>query len=58
MSGLVYVEIYNFKTGEVAERMGPMTEWTAERIERGASINMDHSSWTTRRVPAEDNSND
>lgn len=40
MSDQVYVEIYNFKTKEVVKCMGPMSESKAERVERGASINL------------------
>ena len=46
----VYVEIYNFKTGEVADCMGPMSEASADRVECGALINMDRENWGTRQV--------
>ena len=49
-----YVEIYNFRTGEVAKVMGPFSEYKADRVSMGAEINMDHENWATRLVPAED----
>ena len=36
----VYVEIFEIATGEVSSRMGPMSRWKAEKVERGALINM------------------
>ena len=43
----VYVER---ATGKVARRMGPLTLRKASKIERGASINLDHEGWFTRIV--------
>ena len=49
-----YVEIV--KSGdegdEVVKRMGPMNERKAERVERGANINLDHEHYYTRVVDA------
>lgn len=45
-----YVEIVNYETDEIATRMGPHTERTAERIEDGANRNLDHEHWFTRIV--------
>lgn len=46
----VYVEIYRFVDGEIARRMGPMSESKADRAERGALINMNRDEWGTRQV--------
>ncbi len=47
----VYVEIYHKKTGDVAKRMGPMSEHKAGRVEAGACINLGRD-WATRQVGA------
>ena len=49
---MLYVEIVNTATGEVAQRMGPMNERAADRVEAGASINLNHAEYHTRIVPA------
>lgn len=46
-----YVEIVRFKGMKVAKRMGPMSESKAEKVDRGASINMS-GDYFTRIVPA------
>lgn len=46
----VYVEVLERATGEIVERMGPMDEAKAERIERGVRINMNHADYKTRIV--------
>jgi hypothetical protein len=46
----VWVEIVEMGTEEVASRMGPMSEHRAERVERGASINLNHEKFYTRIV--------
>lgn len=51
----LYVEIVNTETKEVATRMGPHPRSKAERIEDGASINLDHEHWHTRIVDEEGN---
>lgn len=47
---MFYVEIVEKATGEVVERMGPMNERTAEKVKRGASINLNHKEYFTRIV--------
>ena len=47
-----YVEIVKYgDPEEVVKRMGPMTERKAERVERGAGINLNHDAYYTRIVP-------
>jgi hypothetical protein len=41
----VYVCIIEDATNEPATVMGPMSEHSAERVARGASINLNHSDW-------------
>ena len=48
---MFYVEIVDSETKEVIERMGPMDERKAERVEAGASINLNHEKFFTRIVP-------
>lgn len=48
-----YVEIVkNDEDGEqaVVKRMGPMSEWKAEKVEDGANININHDEYYTRIV--------
>lgn len=50
MSEQYYVEIVAY-TGEVVQRMGPHPLLsTADRIQRGASINLNHEKYFTRIV--------
>ncbi|WP_395543236.1 hypothetical protein [Neotabrizicola sp. sgz301269] len=51
MSDKFYVEIWRFSDGHVESRMGPMCERSAERVQRGAMINMNHAEWGCRIVP-------
>jgi hypothetical protein len=48
--GKYYVEIYERKTGKVGTRMGPMPYGKAERVQRGAEINMNHKDYAARIV--------
>jgi hypothetical protein len=48
---MVYVEIVKTSTGEVIERMGPMPERKAEKVEAGALINLNRDEYFTRIVP-------
>lgn len=43
-----YVEIVKSSSGEVVKRMGPMSERKAEKVEIGASINLNHEEFFTR----------
>ena len=45
-----FVEIVETATDKVIKRMGPMSEVKAERVESGASINLDHDNFFTRMV--------
>lgn len=46
-----YVEIVNIKTDEVVKQMGPMPYRKAERVERGALINLNRDDYFVRTVP-------
>lgn len=48
-----FIEIVETETDEVVERMGPHPERTAEKIERGANINLNHEDYHTRIVEEE-----
>ena len=59
MEEKMYVEIveshafgtgYKEKPETVVNRMGPMSQRKAERVERGAQINMNHDKFFTRIV--------
>lgn len=45
-----YVEIYRFSDGCIESRMGPMSERSAEKVQRGAMINLNHDEWGVRIV--------
>jgi len=45
-----WVEIVNTETDEVVKRMGPMSNRRAEKVEGGASINLNHEEYYTRLV--------
>jgi hypothetical protein len=45
-----YVEIVEHSTAKVVERMGPMDQRRAERVERGANINLNRAEFFTRIV--------
>lgn len=47
-----HVEIYRFSDGHIESRMGPMSEREAEKVQRGAMINMNHDAWSCRIVQA------
>lgn len=49
-----YVEIVETKTDRVERRMGPMSERQAERVERGAEINLNHERFYVRVIDAEE----
>jgi hypothetical protein len=49
---MFYVEIVKTSSGEVVERMGPMSERKADKVESGASINLNHEKYFTRIVSA------
>ena len=49
---MFYVEIVALVSGEVVKRMGPMSERKADKIESGASINLNHEEYFTRIVSA------
>jgi hypothetical protein len=46
------VIIMETETGEIVQEMEPTTERMAERIERGANINLNHDSFHTEIVEA------
>jgi hypothetical protein len=48
-----YVEVLKIGTDEIVRRLGPHDERTAERVERGVSINLDHEKFYTRIVEDE-----
>lgn len=49
----VYVEVIRWKGEEVMKRMGPMSEYRAEKVERGLLINMNRDDFGVRFVDAE-----
>jgi hypothetical protein len=49
---MFFVEIINKSTGEVIKKMGPMSEGKADKVESGASINLNHDEYFTRIVSA------
>lgn len=50
---MYYVEIVSRGAEEVVKRLGPMPRRRAERVKRGASINLDHDNFFTRIVGEE-----
>lgn len=48
-----YVEIVEIATDRVVKRMGPLSEPKAERVERGALINLDRDRFYVRTVEEE-----
>lgn len=48
-----YVEIVETETDHVEKRMGPMSEHQAERVESGASRNLNHDEYFVRVVSEE-----
>ena len=47
----VYVEVRESATDKVVERLGPMDERKAEKVERGLEINLDHERYYVATVP-------
>ena len=47
---MFFVEIVKASSGKVVERMGPMSERKADKVESGASINLNHEEYFTRIV--------
>jgi hypothetical protein len=48
----IHVQIVCFATEKVVKQMGPFTERTADKVERGAQINLNHEHYYTRQVLA------
>ena len=46
----MFVEIVEIESGEVVNRMGPHDQRAAERIKRGAEINLNHDDYFVRIV--------
>ena len=45
---LFYVEVVESDTGKCIERLGPMSERKAEKVDAGLNINLHHSMYYTR----------
>ena len=45
-----YIEIVDYDTEETVERMGPMTEHKAGKVDDGVNINLNHEKYFTRIV--------
>lgn len=45
-----YVEIVAYDGDEVVKRMGPMNARNADRVEGGASMNLNHEEYFVRQV--------
>ena len=43
-----YVKIVRFENDKVVERMGPMSEQKAIKVDTGANINLNHEEYYTR----------
>ena len=43
-----YIEVVEFESGEVVSRMEASSERTAEKIDRGVNINLNHENYYTR----------
>ena len=50
VASVYFVEIVERETEEVVKRMGPMPMRRAERVRRGADINLDHDNFFTRII--------
>lgn len=50
MSEKVFVEIVRFDGEEVVKRMGPMPKHQADKVERGAEINLNHEKFYVRQT--------
>ena len=42
-----YVQIIRFEDDHAIETMGPMSEWKADRVDRGVNINLNHEAFYT-----------
>lgn len=49
-----FVEIVSFADSTVEKRIGPLSERAADRVEAGASINLNHDLYFTQIVPEEE----
>lgn len=49
-----FVEIVRTDSGEVVNRMGPMTECKADKVDEGANINLNHAEYHTRILKLEE----
>lgn len=49
-----FVEIVRKATGAVVERMGPMSEQKADKVEMGVVTNLNHDEYYTRIVVVEE----
>ncbi len=45
-----FVEVVENKTSAIVKRMGPMSEWKADRVENGVLINLNWKEFSTRVV--------
>lgn len=50
----VYVEIVAHADEHVVKRMGPLAQSAAEKVDRGANINLNHERFYTRIVAVKD----
>lgn len=48
----VNVEVVQRHTGEIVKALGPMSPRKADKVERGIEINLNHTDYVVRRVPA------
>ena len=49
-----YVEIIRRSDAKCIKRMGPLTERSAERVESGVNINLDHEGYFTELVESDE----
>ena len=50
MEKQVYVEVVQMDNSQVVKRMGPMSEWKAEKVQSGLLINMNRDAYFVRIV--------
>lgn len=50
MENNYYVLIVRYNDGKYIRKMGPMSEGRAERVSRGALVNMDHENYYSVEV--------
>lgn len=48
------IEIVAFDNGEVVKTFGPTSDFSAEKIELGLNINLNHDKYYTRQVDVEE----